>query len=208
MMIEITQILDAAKHVEDMQAVVFDLDDTLYSEKEYVRSGYREVGKVLAKVKNAPERLWTLFEQGKAAIDELLGQEGIYSMELKQACLHAYRNQVPDIHLYEGVRDMLERLKKKHVLGLITDGRPEGQRAKIQALELEGIFDYMIVTDELGGTDFRKPNPASFELMSERLGTAYGKMCYIGDNIRKDFIAPESLGMRCIWFQNADGIYA
>ena len=32
-------------------------------------------------------------------------------------------------------------------------------------------------------------------------------MCYVGDNIKKDFVAPEELGMRCIWFRNRDGLY-
>ena len=33
-------------------------------------------------------------------------------------------------------------------------------------------------------------------------------MCYIGDNIHKDFIAPEMLGMEWIWFRNPDGLYS
>ena len=40
-MLEISDILEVRKHIEGLKAVIFDLDDTLYSEKEYVRSGYR-----------------------------------------------------------------------------------------------------------------------------------------------------------------------
>ena len=40
------------------------------------------------------------------------------------------------------------------------------------------------------------------------LNVEYEQMCYIGDNIRKDFIAPEQLGMKAIWFRNKDGLYA
>lgn len=207
-MIEITHILDVAEYVKGIKAVIFDLDDTLYGEKEYVRSGYRMVAKVLPQVENVEQRLWELFAQGKPAIDELLMQEAIYAEELKRQCLMAYRNQIPDIHLYAGVRNMLKKLKKEHFLGLITDGRPEGQRAKIRVLGLEPMFDCMIVTDELGGADFRKPNPTAFKQMAGKLEVAYEQMCYIGDNIRKDFIAPENLGMQCIWFRNEDGLYA
>ena len=43
--------------------------------------------------------------------------------------------------------------------------------------------------------------------MKERLGVEYAEMCYVGDNTKKDFIAPDQLGMRSIWFKNADGLY-
>ena len=71
-------------------------------------------------------------------------------------------------------------------LGLITDGRPEGQRAKIAALGLADAFDEIIVTDELGGTEFRKPNPEAFELISRRRGVPFGEMAYVGDTLSRD----------------------
>lgn len=92
-------------------------------------------------------------------------------------------------------------------IGIITDGRPEGQRAKIEALGLEKLVDQIIVTDELGGVEMRKPNPTSFCLMSELLGTEYKDMCYVGDNAQKDFIAPLQLNMRCLWVRNGEGLY-
>ena len=74
-MIVISDILEVKKHVEGLKAVIFDLDDTLYSEKEYVRSGYHKIAAVIPQVDNAAEKLWTLFEEKKPAIDELLKQE-------------------------------------------------------------------------------------------------------------------------------------
>lgn len=207
-MIEISDILEVKKYIGGIKAVIFDLDDTLYSEKEYVRSGYHKIAEVLPQVDNAAEKLWTLFEEKKPAIDELLKQEKILSEEVKQACLHAYRYQIPDIHLYEGVEEMIAEFKTQGLkIGIITDGRPEGQRAKLQVLSLETLVDEIIVTDEFGGAEFRKPNPIAFETMKERLGVEYAEMCYVGDNTKKDFIAPDQLGMRSIWFKNVDGLY-
>lgn len=207
-MIEISDILEVKEHIEGLKAVIFDLDDTLYSEKEYVRSGYGKIAKVIPQVEDAAEKLWTLFEEKKPAIDELLKKEKIDSEEVKQACLHAYRYQIPDIHLYEGVAKMLKEFRASGLkLGIITDGRPEGQRAKLQVLALENLVDEIIVTDEFGGAEFRKPNPIAFETMKERLGVEYAEMCYVGDNTKKDFIAPDQLGMRSIWFKNVDGLY-
>lgn len=207
-MIEIRNILDVRNHVEGLKAVVFDMDDTLYGEKEYVRSGYRQIAKILSQVQDAEEKLWMFFEEKKPAIDELLKTEGIDSEETKQECVRTYRFQTPEIHLYEGVKEMILELKSRGLrIGLITDGRPEGQRAKIKALGLEELIDEMIVTDEFGGAEFRKPNPLAFETMKEKLDVEYSEMCYVGDNINKDFIAPQKLGMRSIWFKNPDGLY-
>lgn len=207
-MTEIFDILKVKEYIDGLKAVIFDMDDTLYGEKEYVRSGYRQIAQILPQVENAEEKLWSLFEEKKPAIDELLKQEGIDSEELKQECIRTYRYQKPVIHLYEGVEMLLKELRSRgFLLGIITDGRPEGQRAKIVALGLETLVDEIIVTDELGGTEFRKPNPAAFQKMKEKMDVEYKEMCYIGDNIKKDFIAPEQLGMRTIWFKNKDGLY-
>lgn len=206
-MVELTNILDVPKHVAGLEVVVFDMDDTLYSEKEYVRSGYAAIAKFFPQIHDAENKLWSLFEAGVPAIDVFLKNEGLYSDEMKQQCLYAYRFHQPKIHLYPGVHEMLCSLKERYRLGLITDGRPEGQRAKIQALQIEKLFDNIIVTDELGGIECRKPNTLAFQKMQEFFGTEYTQMCYVGDNLGKDFLAPQELGMTAIYFKNADGMY-
>ena len=205
-MIEINQIADILNYIEGLKAVVFDLDDTLYGEKEYIRSGYRAVAKVIPQVENAERKLWRFFLEKKPAIDEVLSMEGIYTEEFRQRCLGVYRLHEPDIHLYDGVMEILTKLRSDgYKLGIITDGRSEGQRAKIQVLGLGKYMDH--ITDELGGVKYRKPNETAFIQMADKLNVAFTQMCYIGDNINKDFIAPLKLGMRAVWFRNQDGLY-
>ena len=91
--------------------------------------------------------------------------------------------------------------------GIITDGRPLGQRAKIKALGLSKLVDDIIVTDELGGVAFRKPNDISFRIMQTKWQMPFREMVYIGDNAAKDFQAPRQLGMHTIYFNNRDGLY-
>ena len=83
-MIEITEITEVMNYIEGLSAVVFDLDDTLYSEKEYVRSGYKAVAEIISQVDDAEEKLWEAFERKKPAIDTVLKDEGIYSEELRK----------------------------------------------------------------------------------------------------------------------------
>ena len=115
---------------------------------------------------------------------------------------------MPTITLYEGVRDMLYRIRKSgKKIGIITDGRPEGQRNKLKALDLNKVIDDIIITDELGGIQFRKPNDISFRIMQNRWLLPYKQIIYVGDNLNKDFQAPRQLGMKYIYFENQDGLY-
>ena len=51
-MITINNILDVTKYLDNLDGIIFDLDDTLYSEKEYVKSGYVAIEKEFLNIKN------------------------------------------------------------------------------------------------------------------------------------------------------------
>ena len=186
-----------------IKGIIFDLDDTLYSEKEYVRSGYKAVSDYLGG--GYEEKLWRFFEEGKQAIDELLKELG--RVDEKAEVLKVYRAHKPGIHPYPGVAKMIKDLKEKGIkVGIITDGRPEGQSNKLKALGLE--IDDVIITDELGGVQFRKPCDIAFRIMSTRWRLNPADIVYVGDNPVKDFQAPQQLGMKSIYFKNPDGLYS
>lgn len=188
-----------------IRGVIFDLDDTLYSEKQYVRSGFRAAAQLLGR-DEAEEKLWNYFLDGKNAIDELLNEWG--RQDQKEQCLRAYREHMPEITLYEGAEPLIRSLKAEGIyVGIITDGRVEGQRNKVKALGLDGLVSDIIITDELGGVRFRKPNDIAFRIMQCRWGLPFEEMIYIGDNLNKDFLAPKQLGMRSLYFENKDGLY-
>lgn len=205
---KISEILQVEKLVSNCDLVIFDLDDTLYLEKDYVKSGFAEVSKNFLQIKDMANKLWQAFELGKKPINSVLEEHGLLTQENLDLAISVYRNHLPNISLAEGVKDMLLRLKANgKKLGLITDGRPQGQRNKICALQIEDIFDKIIVTDELGGAEYRKPNPKAFEEMVKHFNLSYERSVYIGDNPKKDFIAPISLKMACIHFENPNGLY-
>lgn len=188
----------------EIKGVIFDLDDTLYPEKEYVKSGYKAVALKLGDEKIA-DALWGEFEAGHPAIDEVLKRIG--REDEIEKCVRVYREHKPDIHLYDGVSELIRTLQSRGIrVGIITDGRPNGQRNKIEALGLERL-DH-IITDELGGVQFRKPCDIAFRIMAGRWGMDCESIVYIGDNAGKDFQAPRQLGMQSIWFRNGDGLYS
>lgn len=195
----------SSKIKQPLKGIIFDLDDTLYSEKEYVKSGFEKVGKFLDD-EEAVKQLWKFFQDGRPAIDSYLNLVG--RNDLKDKCLEIYRNQKPQIHLYPGVNELIKNFISRGIkVGIITDGRVEGQKRKIEALGLDKIIEDIIITDELGGPQFRKPNDIAFRIMQCRWRLPYEQIAYVGDNVVKDFQAAKQLGMIGVFLRNKDGLY-
>lgn len=102
---------------------------------------------------------------------------------------------------------MLIQLRNNgYKLGITTDGRSEGQK-KIEGIGLEELVDDIIITDELGGVQFRKPCDIAFRIMATRWRINTSDIVYVGENAEKDFQAPQQLGMKSVWLKNKDGLY-
>ena len=189
-----------------IKAVVFDLDDTLYDEVDYCRSGFQAVARFLVRsaanacADDAFACLWKHFGAGNhtrtfnAALDEL----GIpYDDLLILQLVELYRTHRPALRLPTESRDILEALGARYTLALLTDGFLPAQRLKVEALDIAAYFQAIVYTEELG-RQFWKPSPVGFQRLSETLGVPPEQMAYIGDNVTKDFIAPNQLGMLTI----------
>ena len=182
--------------------VVFDLDDTLYDEIEYCESGFKAAAESLAEQPDAPpaeqifSALWKQFAGGnrKNTFNVALNELGISSDDkLVEELVNIYRNHLPMIKLPQDSRDVLRELRTKYTLALITDGYLPAQQLKVKSLEIEEYFKCIVYTEQLG-REFWKPSPAGFEKIIQTLNTKPENMVYIGDNEKKDFIAPNKLG--------------
>jgi len=188
-----------------IKGIIFDLDDTLYNEIDYVKSGFKAVATFLGD-SNYYEQLMDFYKKNEKPIDELL--KAINREKEITTVLDIYRSHKPYLALEEDTKNTLKKLKEKGIeLGIITDGRPKGQHAKINALGLEKLIDDIIVTDELGGKQFRKLNDISFRIIQNKWRLNPEQMLYIGDNLLKDQQAPIQLGMNYIFFDNEKGIH-
>ena len=215
-----------------IRAVVFDLDDTLYPEREYVRGGYRAVGRHLrdtygcavgfvrrtalfGEKADGDENpfaawLWDRFRRGESAgaFDALNHRFGLGLDEARIAELvEVYRGHEPDIRPYEGVPRLLGRLRSGRRLGLLTDGYLPAQELKLKALRLDRFLDAVLFTERLG-RDCWKPSPVGFETVRGELDVPHAACAYVADNPAKDFVAPNALGWRTIQFLRPDQIHA
>ncbi len=183
--------------------VVFDLDDTLYDEVDYCRSGFAAVARFLVRfsgcscAEEASACLWRHFLAGNrtSTFDAAMEELGIPYDEHRIAQLvEVYRSHRPDIALPADSRQTLDALQGRYTLALLTDGFLPAQKLKVDALGIESRFGAIVYTEELGRSSW-KPSPAGFEKLVSELDTPASRMAYVGDNEAKDFIAPNRMGM-------------
>jgi putative hydrolase of the HAD superfamily len=197
-----------------VKAVIFDLDDTLISERQYIDSGYHYIAKLLSnKLNKNEEELYKLLnelliESPKNVFNRLFDKlEFCYTNDDILKLVEEYRNHVPAIKFYDDVLPCLEFLKSKGIkVGIITDGYLNTQRRKLNAIKAYDYFDEIIITDEFG-REFWKPHPKAFEIMQERLNVEFNEMIYVGDNPEKDFYIGSILPIKTVRIIRKQSIY-
>jgi putative hydrolase of the HAD superfamily len=196
------------------RAVVFDLDDTLYPEEAYVRSGFRAVAEEAARLygvaaDEANAELVRLFEDGVRGdtFDRWLRARGIH--EDAAGLVAAYRSHSPVIEPFPEAAPLLSRLREHgYAVGMLSDGEPAIQYGKLDALGLREAFDATLVSGELG-RDAWKPSPRGLTTLLERMGGIDpAEAVYVSDNPAKDFKAAREAGMRSIRVRRDGGIYS
>lgn len=200
--------------MKKLKAVVFDLDDTLYPEKEFVKSGFRAVASWaelnLGIDSNIGERqLISYYENGIRGdtFNRWLASHNLLSNDLVKEMIKIYREHIPSISPFPEVKEVLGELKKKFLLGIVSDGYIEVQKKKLNALEIENFFDAVIFSDEWGKKNW-KPSSKPFEIISEKLGIPSDQCMYVADNPIKDFFGAKKIGMYTIQIVRPGGEYS
>ena len=181
--------------------VVFDLDDTLYAERDYQTSGIKAVCNSLLTLygRNIENELLAARDTG---IPDLWGEACVLlnlPHSASESMLWTYRLHSPDIRLAEGASAIVA-LCKQHSkqVAILTDGRAATQRLKLQALGLSDVPSY--ISEEHASN---KPDDKRFRLiMADYPAEHY---VYIADNPVKDFIAPNALGWHTIGLAYLEG---
>lgn len=180
--------------------VVFDLDDTLYDEIDFVESGYLFLAQQIQRLYDESTDhffLDCLKDRQPDVIGKVLSQFNLPSC-LKSDLINVYRYHMPSISVNSSVRSLLGRLSQKKIpMFIITDGRSFTQRQKLFALDIIDYFEEVYISEEIG---VGKPDLRSFKEIDKQFPNS--KKVYIGDNPTKDFIAPRLLEWSTIGILN------
>jgi putative hydrolase of the HAD superfamily len=197
----------------NVEAIVLDIDDTLYLERDYVRSGFDAVGRWVRRelgIDDFGARAWAAFESGArhTIFDDVLVELGMRADDaLITELVARYRTHPPTIALADDAARALDRWHGTVDLAAVTDGHMSCQQAKTKALGLDRWTSRVVFTAALGPGK-GKPDPAAFALIQEELGVD-GKHCvYVADDPAKDFAGPKALGWRTVRVRRPLGLHA
>ena len=169
--------------------IAFDLDDTLYKERDYVFSAYREITRYYGDIvpDDVKEKFFS-FAKPYEAFDFLAAAvPGTDVEKMKEI----YRSGNVPLADTECALETLTSLKDSGFrVAIITDGFSARQRKKIQSLKLDAVTDCIIISEETGCD---KHSPVPFRLLQETFPDA-SRFCYVGDNPEKDFYHPNIMG--------------
>ena len=197
--------------------IVFDLDDTLYLERDYVKSGFDAVGDWLQSELEWPARDTHRFSQICCRLFHTGHRGDIFDRALKKENLPAkkptisdlvecYRVHAPKIQLLPDALQILQLLHGFRQIWVLTDGPHVSQQRKVAALQLHRWTDQVIYTDEWG-RPFWKPSPDAFRHVQDSSGAKPSQCIYIADNPVKDFVGPNRLGWATLRVRRQNGLH-
>jgi putative hydrolase of the HAD superfamily len=181
---------------------IFDLDDTLYTERRYVESGFLAVAQMLEQRFGWPAKesyvymIYTLEAKGRGDVfNRVLAAKDALNSTLVLECVHTYRHHKPVIQLNPITCKVLDDLSVRPYL--VTDGHKVVQQRKVEALGLESLFKKIYITHRYGIRN-AKPSTHCFELIKKREKCEWNDMFYVADNPAKDFVNLNPLGVHTI----------
>jgi len=182
-----------------IDALIFDLDDTLCPERGFVLKRLAAVARHLEE--RFGPRIDFLAELVRCyegdmrthVFDTVLERAGLgRDPEVVRDLVALYRRQPVEVALYPDARPALEFWSRRLPLGLITDGYGPTQRQKVETLGIAPYFRAIVYTHDLG-PEHIKPSPAPFEAVRDAIGFS-GPAVMVGDNPALDFPAPKGMG--------------
>lgn len=203
-----------------LEAVLFDLDDTLHDDTASYHGAAEQVAQEIAASHaidalalktayvNEAESFWQRLgpEQLSVKLGSLralmwgnaLASVGLEEASLAELCsarYNAVRNE--RLELFPGALDLLRSLRERGLkLGLVTNGFSETHREKIELLRLGPLFDAIFIADEVG---MIKPDPLLFAHACLRLGSAPARSAMVGDRYERDVHGAAKAGLFTVW---------
>ena len=176
----------------------FDLDGTLYDDRQYIYSGFVESARLIRSkysIDILPDLVEEYFENKnyKNVFDVVVSKNSLPEGIIPKL-IEKYHENDGALTPYPDIYPILERLAQSYKVVLISDGKNGHQ--KVERLGLNNYFDHILITPNHGTS---KSERAPFSLMADYLNTDFEEMIYVGDNPYVDFHWPQRLGMSTVW---------
>lgn len=197
--------------------ILFDIDDTLYDQKERFMQAWTSVfnntdealaEKVFIRSRALSGKAFLAIRRGTLSADEMYVYRITEAMSENGCCISraqgeafqtAYLKAQSEITLSDTIKNMLSVLKAGgHRLGILSNGDSAFQRKKIKQLGLEAWFDAddIFISEEIG---FEKPDDRAFQAVIRHWGVSEDQIIFVGDTYDQDIVGAVSSGLKTVW---------
>jgi putative hydrolase of the HAD superfamily len=200
-----------------LEAVLFDLDDTLIDEhdaanaalEEAVRQSVPDHAIQAADVHAALRSIFTTADQQSfpnwvwySARPEhwnaALASLGVLEFERGNQIVECFREEfLGRIRLMPGAEETLRRTGSRYALALMTNGPARLRRAEMERLGIDDYFETIVISSEVR---FTKPDPQFFMQALVDIGCRAGDAAMVGDDPFEDVLGAKATGLRSVWF--------
>jgi putative hydrolase of the HAD superfamily len=198
------ELIEPGASVEQVDAILFDLDDTLYDQQRWLDGAWAAVAEAARPYEVVPDRFLAALHAVAAEgsdrgriIDRALARIGAHGVPIRPLVLAFGSYDAPPLDCYPGVVDALASLRRRVAVGLVSNGNPRIQHSKLHSLGLAEAFDVVVLSDAMG-REYRKPHPAPFTFALESLHVPPARAVYVGDRPEVDVLGAANAGMRAI----------
>ncbi len=191
-----------------IKIIAFDLDNTLYNHKQYIKSAYNDIAKFVANKhslnkENYYKWIFQRWKEKGSSYNKIFKESYKYfnlknfNKDINRILNIYHNNRNADLKLYEGIVDLLYQFNKEYKLILITDGHVNTQKYKIDKLKIRKYFNSIYISGEFGD-EFYKPSTKMFIKCMEDYNIKSENMIYIGDNPNLDYPPCKKLDIKFI----------
>ena len=196
-----------------------DLDDTIYDFSAASKESFMETYELLHYERFFKSfehfysiyepynlELWRIYGEGKITKEELnkrryshpLEAVGIHDQELADRFCREALSRIPTKNkLIPGAIELLEYLRPKYNLYILSNGFKELQSHKMRTAGIDKYFDALILSEDIG---VNKPNRELYEYALEKTGSKLEESIMIGDMFDTDIVGAANIGMEQIYF--------
>ena len=212
---------------EPVRWIFFDLDDTiwnfsansaislkiLYEISPILRKLFPKIEEFIDIYHRHNGNLWNLYAKGEVTTAQLKLERWRRTLATRQfevltaVCEELERNYLDILaqqkDMIPGVTDMLERLSKKFMLAVLSNGFSQTQYKKLRYSGLGKYITRTIVSEEIG---INKPNKRLFDYAIEETG-AEPPFLMVGDNPETDVLGAMQAGWYAILYDPSGRLF-
>lgn len=188
--------------VKNLRCILFDLDNTLTDRDRSARRCLREVLEQNGLIETVPDpdAFFDAYDCNFArSRDDFFSiMADMYHIDISvQKLVHDWFDLSSyDTQEFPGTTEILEQLRTRYRIGLLTNGYSSKQRRKLELTNLSRCFDAICISEEIG---FEKPDPRAFQYILDRLDAKPEECVYIGDTFSNDVQGAINAGIQPIW---------